>query len=292
MSQGMLQNPSAALMVLGGRNLLHVFADAAAANLLDFLNHIQLDAVLVDDIAVRVGHGDHLRTQLLGLLSGVDGDVARAGDDGGLADEVVVCHVGEHLAHKVQQSVAGGLGADERAAVGEALAGQHAGKLIAHPLVLAEEIADFTRAHADVAGGNVGLGADVAGKLGHKALAEPHDLGVGFALGVKVAAALAAAHRQAGQAVFEGLLEGKELDDRQVDARVQAKAALVRADGGVKLHAPAAVDMGFALVVLPGDAELHGALRLHQALQQSGGLILGVAADDRLQGTQHLVDGV
>ena len=43
----------------------------------------------------------------------------------------------------------------------------------------------------DVAGGNVGLGADVAGKLGHKALAEPHDLGVGFALGVKVAAPLA-----------------------------------------------------------------------------------------------------
>ena len=200
--------------------------------------------------------------------------------------------MGEHLANKVQQSVAGGLGADERAAVGEALAGQHAGKLIAHPLILAEEIADFTRAHADVAGRNVGLGADVAGKLGHKALAEPHDLGVGFALGVKVAAPLAAAHRQAGQAVFKGLLEGKKLDDRQVDARVQPQPALVGADGGVKLHAPAAVDMGFALVILPGDAELHGALRLHQALQQSGGLILGVAADDRLQGAQHLVDGV
>ena len=73
---------------------------------------------------------------------------------------------------------------------------------------------------------------------------------------------------------------------------MQAKAALVRADGGVKLHAPAAVDMGFALVILPGDAELHSALRLHQALQQSGGLILGMAADDRLQGAQHLVDGV
>ena len=183
-------------------------------------------------------------------------------------------------------------GADERAAVGEALAGQHSGKLIAHPLILAEQIADLSCAHADVAGGNVGLGADVAGKLGHKALAEPHDLGVGFALGVKVAAAFAAAHRQAGQAVFKGLLEGKKLDDRQVDARVQAKAALVRADGGVKLHAPAAVDMGFALVILPGDAELHSALRLHQALQQSGGLILGMAADDRLQGAQHLVDGV
>ena len=86
--------------------------------------------------------------------------------------------------------------------------------------------------------------------------------------------------------------EGKKLDDRQVDARVQPQPALVGADGGVKLHAPAAVDMGFALVILPGDAELHSALRFHQALQQSGGLILGVAADDRLQGAQHLVDGV
>ena len=50
--------------------------------------------------------------------------------------------------------------------------------------------------------------------------------------------------------------------------------------------------MGFALVILPGDAELHSAFRLHQALQQSGGFIFGVAADDRLQGAQHLVDGV
>ena len=134
-------DPSAALMVLGGRNLLHVFADAAAADLLDFLDHIQLDAILVDDIAIRVGHGDHLRTQLLGLLSGVDGDVSRAGDDGGLADEVVVCHVGEHLANKVQQSVAGGLGADERAAVGEALAGQHAHKAVGDALDLSHALA-------------------------------------------------------------------------------------------------------------------------------------------------------
>jgi hypothetical protein len=36
----------------------------------------------------------------------------------------------------------------------------------------------------------------VAIQLGHKALAETHDLGVGLALGVEVGAALAAAHGQ------------------------------------------------------------------------------------------------
>ena len=44
-------------------------------------------------------------------------------------------------------------------------------------------------------------------KLGHKALAETHNFAVGFALGVKVRAALAAAYGQTGKAVFENLLK-------------------------------------------------------------------------------------
>ena len=47
------------------------------------------------------------------------------------------------------------------------------------------------------------LGPDVAVQLGHKALAEPHDLPIGFALGVEVGTAFGTAHGQAGQAVLK-----------------------------------------------------------------------------------------
>ena len=60
--------------------------------------------------------------------------------------------------------------------------------------------------------------ADVTVQLGHEALAEGHDLPVALALGVEVAAALAAADGQAGQAVLEHLLKAQELEDGQVDA--------------------------------------------------------------------------
>ena len=86
---------------------------------------------------------------------------------------------------------------------GQALAGEDAVVLVADALVLAEQVADLTAANADITGGHIGIGADVAVQLGHKALAEAHNLGVALALGVKVRAALAAAHGQAGQAVLE-----------------------------------------------------------------------------------------
>ena len=53
------------------------------------------------------------------------------------------------------------------------------------------------------------FGADVPVQLAHEALAEAHDLVVALALRVEVAAALAAAHRQRGQAVLEDLLEAR-----------------------------------------------------------------------------------
>ena len=70
---------------------------------------------------------------------------------------------------------------------------------------------------------------------------------VGFALGVEVAAALAAADGQAGEAVLEDLLEAEELDDAEVHRGMEAQAALVGADGAVELHAVAAVDVHVAL---------------------------------------------
>ncbi len=170
----------------------------------------------------------------------------RPGDQAGLAFQGLASG-GQHLGGEVDAAVAGGFRTDERAAPVEALAGEHPGELVGEALVLAEEVADLPAAHADVAGGHVGVGADVAEELGHEALAEAHDLGVGLALGVEVGAAFAAAHGQGGEGVLEHLLEGQELEDAQVDGGVEAQAALVRADGRVHLDAEAPVHLDLAL---------------------------------------------
>src|SRR5262249_10845369 len=140
-----------------------------------------------------------------------------------------------HLGGEVDAAVAGGLGANEGAAPVEALAGEHAGELVAQTLVLAEQEADLAAADADVTGGDGGVGADVARELGHEALTEPHHLVVALAFGFEVRAALAAAHRERGERVLEDLLEGEELEDAEVDGGVESEAALVGADGAVHL---------------------------------------------------------
>ena len=114
---------------------------------------------------------------------------------------------GEHGGGEQDGAVAGGLGARQRAAPGQALAGEHAGVVgVAQALVLAEQVADLAPAHADVAGGDVGGRADVAGELGHEGLAEAHDLALGAAMRVEVGPALAAADALVGQGVLEDLL--------------------------------------------------------------------------------------
>ncbi len=127
-------------------------------------------------------------------------------------------------------------------------------------------------------------------QLGHEALAEAHDLSIGLALGVKVGAALAAAHGEGGQAVLQDLLEAEELDDGKIDGGVEAQAALVGADGGVELNAVAAVYLSNAVVVDPGNAEHDNALRLDKALDEACLFPFGVLVDDELQALKHFTD--
>ena len=192
---------------------------------------------------------------------------------------------------EVAQAVAGGLGAHQGAAVGEALAGQNALVLAGDALVLAVQIADLARAHADVAGRHVHIRADVLEQLRHEALAEAHDLKVALALGVEVAAALAAADGQAGQAVLQRLLEGQELHGILGDGGVQPQAALVGADGAVALHAVAAVHVHVARVVHPRHAELDHALLLHEQLQHAGLYVFRMLFDHGLDGFQNALHG-
>ena len=153
---------------------------------------------------------------MLELFDGVDRDIARPRHDGGATLERRVAN-GEHLLHEHRGAVASGLGANEGATPIDALAGDDAALVaVRDPLVLTEQVPDLAATDADVTGGHVGVLAEVAVQLGHEALAEAHHLVVAAALGVEVAATLAAADRQPGQRILEGLFETEELDDAEV----------------------------------------------------------------------------
>lgn len=117
-------------------------------------------------------------------------------------------------------------------------------------------------------------------QLAHERDAEPANLVVGFALRVKIRPALASAHRQTCQGIFEGLFKTKELEDGEVDGRVKSEAAFVRTQGGIVLQIGGQAPNGYcfgeksayldtvplvhlclAFVVLPDNAELDNALR-------------------------------
>ncbi len=244
--------------------------------------------------AGRVGQGDDPAAHFHDLLRGVLRHVAGTGNGDALAFEAAA-HALEHFLGEVDTAIAGGFGADQAAAVGQALAGEHRGELVGQALVLAEEEADFPAAYTDVTGRYVEVGADVAIQLGHERLAEAHHFVVALALGVEVRAALAAAHGQRGQGILEDLFEREELKHPDIDRRMKAQAALVRADGAVHLDAVATVDAHLALVVDPGYAEHDGALGLDHALKNAGLQVVWVgfeegpeAADDLFYGLVEL----
>ena len=155
----------------------HALVVAGALGVVDGLKCLDGDALGVVDPALGVGNAHNGGTELLGLLHGVGRHVAGAVHDHGLALEGVVMAL-EILVDHIDQAVAGGLGTGKRAAEGEALAGESAGELVAQALVLAKHVGHLAAADPKVTGRHVGVGADVAGELGHEALAEAHDLHV------------------------------------------------------------------------------------------------------------------
>jgi hypothetical protein len=64
----------------------------------------------------------------------------------------------------------------------------------------------------------------------------------------------------AGQGILENLLKAQKFENGQIDRGMKAEPTLVRAEGRVELDAESAVDLDFALVVFPDDAELDDAL--------------------------------
>ena len=281
----------AALVVLAAGDFVGIYLDPGAAPLLDVDDLGKVNAVRVIDVAVGVAHGDDLAAELHALFSGVGGDVAAAGDNDDLAGKAVVLHAAHGLLREVAQAVAGGLGPGEGAAEGDALAGYGAALKGTHdPLVLTEEITDLARADADVACGDIDKLTDVPIELSHEALAEAHDLAVGLALGVKVRAALAAAHGQSCEAVFQSLLKAEELYDRGRDRGVETQTALIGADRAVELDAETAVHLDLAAVIHPGDSKLNETFRLNKTLDNAVFLVLRVLLDNALEAFQDLHD--
>ena len=174
---------------------------------------------------------------------------------------------GQHLLGEVDAAVAGGLGPDQRAAPVEALAGEHAGELVAERLYCPKR-KPISRPPTPMSP----AGTSVLGPMWRKSsvmkLWQKRMTSLSLLpLGSKSRAALAAAHGQRGQGVLEHLLEGQELEDAEVHRGVEAQPALVGADGAVHLDPEAAVDLDLALVVHPGDAEHDHALGLDDALE-------------------------
>ena len=196
----------------------------------------------------------------------------------------------EHLVHKVEGTVARGLGSDARAAKLQSLAGEHTLELVFQFLIHTEEVANLSAAHTDVACRHVLVGSDMSVQLGHKRLTEAHHLGIRASANREVAAALAATHGKCGECIFECLFESQELQDREVHRRVESEPTLIGAYGTVKLHAVADVYMHLALVVGPGHAESDDALGFNHALNQLGTLKFGVLVVNVFNRNQNFSD--
>jgi hypothetical protein len=96
----------------------------------------------------------------------------------------------------------------------------------------------------------------------------------------------------ASQGILEGLLKAQKLEDGEGHGGVEAQAALVGTESRVELHTISTVDLDFALVVFPGNAELDHTLGNGGDLE--GGLVLGVLLEERagLESAGNLVVGL
>ena len=160
----------------------------------------------------------------------------------------------------VDNTVTGGLRADEGTTPAATLTGENTLPLVADLAVLAEEETDLTTGDTNVTSGNVSVGTDVLAELGHEGNTEATDLVVGLALGVEVGTTLTTTHVQTGQSILEDLLETEELQDGKVDGGVETETTLVGTEGAVELDTETAVDLDVAGIILPDDTELDDTL--------------------------------
>lgn len=111
----------------------------------------------------------------------------------------------------------------------------------------------------DLLTGYISISSNVLSELTHESAAELPDLTVRFSLGVEVCTTFPASHVQAGKSILEHLLEAEELEDGQVDRRMEAETTFVGSECGIELDSIATVHLDLALVIFPDDSELDDA---------------------------------
>jgi len=123
-------------------------------------------------------------------------------------------------------------------------------------------------------------------------MAKAHNLGVALALGVEVRAALAAAHGQRRQAVFQHLLETKEFENAERHRGMKTHPSLVRTDRVVELHTPGAVHPKIPLIILPSNAEDDDPIRLGHAFENLGLSVFGMLKRKRNDRVSHFLNSL
>lgn len=196
--------------------LFGIFGNAAVMVILDIHQRIEFlarKACLVNHGATGIRTGHDLATEFKDFFDGILGNVARTGDRDAqtLQAHVLACQL---LLDEVHQAVTCRLGTDQAATERQPLAGKNASRIIGKLFHHARHKTDFTPADTDVAGRYVGIRPEMAIQLHHQRLTEAHHLATALALWIEIGTAFAAAHRQGGQRILEGLLKSKKLEDR------------------------------------------------------------------------------
>lgn len=279
--------PLEAAVVLEGREGLAAELDVGNGG---NVGSVEALVTLGDERSSRVGEGENGTAELEDLEGGELGDVSGTRDEDALALPVGVVEVTEHLSDVVNETVTGGLWADEGSSPVVTLAGEDTGKLVLVALVGTKHETNLTTTGTNVTGWDIGVGTDVARELEHECVTEATDLRVGLALGVKVRTTLTTTHGEASEGVLEDLLESEELENREVDGWVETETTLVWAESRVELDTVATVDGYGSVIALPGDTELDDTLGDLDNLESLA--VLGVDGKEWLDGGGDLVDGL
>ena len=238
-----------------------------------------------------VGGGHHARAKRHRFLDSVLRHVAGAGDRHAHPLEAQPVTL-KHRFGEIDQTITRRFRANQATAKRQTFAGKDAGAVVGELFHHPGHKAHFTPPHADIPGRNVGVRPKVAIELSDQRLAEAHHFAFALAFRIEITPAFTAAHRQGSERIFKGLLEAEEFQNRQVHRGVEAHPALKRPNGGVKLHAPRAVDLHLIAVVHPRHAELDDALRLYQTFKQRHLTVTRIFLKEGPQGGHDFTNGL
>ena len=217
------------------------------------------------DVTITVRHGYHFGAKPHGLLCGILGHIARAGNHHGLALERLTAG-GKHSLGEIAGTIACGFRPQKTASPTLTLAGHGTCPFVAQTLVLAEHVAYFASADSNISCRDIGVRTYMSLKLSHKALAETHHLSIGLAARTEIGTAFGPAHRKGCKCVLEGLLKGKELHYAQIHTGMEAYASLVWTYCAVHLHTETTVDVDLSFVIHPWNTEDDDPFRFNHSL--------------------------